>query len=986
MFGKVIVESGLKAKDEEVDVDEDEDEPRMPPTNIPPSEIGDSMIDISVKFFNSAAYLKEDGSYPKLHDEIEKGTFTCDHDTQHLIRVLYSKVKGNMTEPSKQADSTPPNDNDIDILTFGVSSEAIALFFQKQLGISAEDDHLIRFGKPFRPLIRNLGPVREQLKRLKSLHGLVMIGGVEKTRTAFDSSTEAPVTTLNREESDLLPFATTKSSGDDEIPAYDRSTALLHFQAFLSFIDEFFGKKIQLYERLRNGEEHHIAFENLWMLFDTDDTIYCPLREATSEEHANSEGDDDHTQIRRYTPQAYRVVATSGGMPLTRTMAPVLKVTIEDDVVAPGPVSKSSMKANVKTLADILTQTAKISRNIRGNYSDFKVYCFYIDFDGVEFGMVQDLFIFNPYEREMNIHDLEAYPVNYKLCEKLFHNGEKFIDATRVSHLQYEGLTVGPSREEINMKLAFEGGSSTDKSFIEVPEFKSLSSLWLYNSRMETYELLGKSDYSCSNKWCYNQDCTSNVYVESQKTQRNKIQSKIELVLEEYESEKKQQHKDDVGWLKKLMADNDIITLLPGAVPGFALRNRKWVLLNLAQLRPLEQSDSWENLVLPRGHRKMVQAMVETHTQNISANKDVNVGMDLVQGKGRGCVILLHGVPGVGKTSTAECVAAYTKKLLYSITCGDIGVEPRELERNMDNHFKLANRWGCVLLLDEAGVFLAKRDQKDIQRNGPVSAFLRMLEYYSGILFLTTNRVGAIDDAFRSRLHLTLYYPKLTKKQTKQIFEHTFQRIAGINVDRRNRNLPAFDYVNSEKKIMRWAEDTWKELRWNGRQIRNAFQTVLALSEFHAKSSNSESTSPIITKKDFKIVASASIQLNQYPLATHGQDEDSMAGRETMRAKNYAPSPEMAKLFYSGFSSEGEDSSDESKASTDSDESDDSEARRKKKSSKRKKEKKSKSSNKKSKKISEKDEKSEKKSKEKKKERKKKKEETEESEESEDSD
>ncbi|EDN94389.1 hypothetical protein SS1G_10262 [Sclerotinia sclerotiorum 1980 UF-70] len=807
-----------------------------------------------------------------------------------------------MTEPSKQADSTPPNDNDIDILTFGVSSEAIALFFQKQLGISAEDDHLIRFGKPFRPLIRNLGPVREQLKRLKSLHGLVMIGGVEKTRTAFDSSTEAPVTTLNREESDLLPFATTKSSGDDEIPAYDRSTALLHFQAFLSFIDEFFGKKIQLYERLRNGEEHHIAFENLWMLFDTDDTIYCPLREATSEEHANSEGDDDHTQIRRYTPQAYRVVATSGGMPLTRTMAPVLKVTIEDDVVAPGPVSKSSMKANVKTLADILTQTAKISRNIR------------------------------------------------------------------------------------DMKLAFEGGSSTDKSFIEVPEFKSLSSLWLYNSRMETYELLGKSDYSCSNKWCYNQDCTSNVYVESQKTQRNKIQSKIELVLEEYESEKKQQHKDDVGWLKKLMADNDIITLLPGAVPGFALRNRKWVLLNLAQLRPLEQSDSWENLVLPRGHRKMVQAMVETHTQNISANKDVNVGMDLVQGKGRGCVILLHGVPGVGKTSTAECVAAYTKKLLYSITCGDIGVEPRELERNMDNHFKLANRWGCVLLLDEAGVFLAKRDQKDIQRNGPVSAFLRMLEYYSGILFLTTNRVGAIDDAFRSRLHLTLYYPKLTKKQTKQIFEHTFQRIAGINVDRRNRNLPAFDYVNSEKKIMRWAEDTWKELRWNGRQIRNAFQTVLALSEFHAKSSNSESTSPIITKKDFKIVASASIQLNQYPLATHGQDEDSMAGRETMRAKNYAPSPEMAKLFYSGFSSEGEDSSDESKASTDSDESDDSEARRKKKSSKRKKEKKSKSSNKKSKKISEKDEKSEKKSKEKKKERKKKKEETEESEESEDSD
>lgn len=41
---------------------------------------------------------------------------------------------------------------------------------------------------------------------------------------------------------------------------------------------------------------------------------------------------------------------------------------------------------------------------------------------------------------------------------------------------------------------------------------------------------------------------------------------------------------------------------------------------------------------------------------------------------------------------------------------GDIGIVPSDVERNMDNHFRLANRWGCVLLLDEADVFLAKRD------------------------------------------------------------------------------------------------------------------------------------------------------------------------------------------------------------------------------------------------------------------------------------
>ncbi|EEU37041.1 uncharacterized protein NECHADRAFT_5382, partial [Fusarium vanettenii 77-13-4] len=245
---------------------------------------------------------------------------------------------------------------------------------------------------------------------------------------------------------------------------------------------------------------------------------------------------------------------------------------------------------------------------------------------------------------------------------------------------------------------------------------------------------------------------------------------------------------------------------------------------------------------------------------------------------GRGCIILLHGVPGVGKTSTAgkfqQCVAVHTKKPLYPITCGDIGYRPEDVERNLGHHFRLAHKWGCVLLLDEADVFLAKRD----------AFFLRILEYYSGILFLTTNRVGAIDDAFRSRLHLTLYYPKLTKKQTKQIFKHNFERIADINTNRKLNGLPPFEYKDTEPKIMAWAMETWKALRWNGRQIRNAFQTVLALAEFYEKSRGDESAPRVVTKKYFKIVANASTQFNDYLLATHGMDEDKVANREYMRA------------------------------------------------------------------------------------------------------
>jgi len=123
------------------------------------------------------------------------------------------------------------------------------------------------------------------------------------------------------------------------------------------------------------------------------------------------------------------------------------------------------------------------------------------------------------------------------------------------------------------VKLAFEGGIGAGKAFIRAPEFASPARLWLPDSRGEAYDLFGKS--KCSQKWCYSPDCTSNVYISSQKKQRHKIESDIKVVLEEYESEK-QGGKEGQVEFKQLMEGNDITRLLPGEVPGFALRNRKW--------------------------------------------------------------------------------------------------------------------------------------------------------------------------------------------------------------------------------------------------------------------------------------------------------------------------------------------------------------------------------------------------------------------------
>lgn len=132
---------------------------------------------------------------------------------------------------------------------------------------------------------------------------------------------------------------------------------------------------------------------------------------------------------------------------------------------------------------------------------------------------------------------------------------------------------------------------------------------------------------------------------------------------------------------------------------------------------------------MDKDNQELLLALVSQHPsgkalldKSMDANgADVVTHQDLVKGKGQGLVILLHGPPGVGKTLTAETIAVHTRRPLYAITCGDIGQTPKDIEDNLERHFKLAHKWGCVLLLDEADVFLAERTPGDVKRNAMVS-------------------------------------------------------------------------------------------------------------------------------------------------------------------------------------------------------------------------------------------------------------------------
>ena len=314
--------------------------------------------------------------------------------------------------------------------------------------------------------------------------------------------------------------------------------------------------------------------------------------------------------------------------------------------------------------------------------------------------------------------------------------------------------------------------------------------------------------------------------------------------------------------------------------------------------------EGFNELQLPMGHKHTIRSLVNNHFVGRNTDLDdleATYDADLVRGKGKGLIILLHGAPGVGKTSTAETVADAFGKLLFPITCGDLGLTADRLESQLSEKFNLAELWDCVLLLDEADVFLARRTNTDIKRNSLVSVFLRILEHFTGVLFLTTNRVGAFDEAFKSRIHISLYYPPLDAEKTRDIWKMNLERLSKKK-KRRNESM-----IFNEKAIFAFAQSHYAKTlpfkaTWNGRQIRNAFQTASALAEFEAHEWNrkekarSEETGEIFVPIDpqlkvrhFQEIASASYEFDKYISETRGYTDAEMAHLESQRMDDYQP-------------------------------------------------------------------------------------------------
>lgn len=171
------------------------------------------------------------------------------------------------------------------------------------------------------------------------------------------------------------------------------------------------------------------------------------------------------------------------------------------------------------------------------------------------------------------------------------------------------------------------------------------------------------------------------------------------------------------------------------------------------------------------------------------------------------------------------------------------------------------------------------------------------MEYYKGILFLTTNRVGTFDDAFVSRIHVRFYYSYEADLLILKIYLKVIIHYKDLTQEYRNTIWNQFfdklederDDIEIRRNCRSYVMEDMAAIPWNGREIRNAFQTAVALAyyEFSQKESKKPNEVAILTSKHFEKVCRITLQFKDYLKVVHdGLDENQRAAMARSRARD----------------------------------------------------------------------------------------------------
>jgi len=473
----------------------------------------------------------------------------------------------------------------------------------------------------------------------------------------------------------------------------------------------------------------------------------------------------------------------------------------------------------------------------------------YLEYDGKAFGLGDHQVSIPAFKGHKKITSLATYPLKYHpdpeaIKAQLIARGKKFVSLQGMNYRAQKGIAYMKHKNNV-IRFNINGRVMIDPAI-----FRRINPNYpfSYLKQDEFNEEGGEEDNDSDSEDC---DCVSNDEVEEDtdrlrlvmwKDKKGKkhpihvFQSEIDKENGRSTQSQLEDSKEGPEAKRQVFTEEELLIASP-VVLGFAFSEKRWLEFSLSGIDEIQwNSEAFSSLVLPARIKQNLKGLVSSHRFNAARTID-----DVIQGKGKGLNVVLHGPPGVGKTLTGESIAEYLKCPLYAVSAGELGTNSRTLETDLNRIMDITHSWGAILLLDEADVFLEARQPHDIMRNSLVSVFLRLTEYYQGILFLTTNRVETFDEAFQSRIHMGIRYENLSSKARREIWKWHIGKVESMcdaEEKKEKEKVEAGDEaVSKSGELVRpFSEANFDELSkrvMNGRQIKNTVKTSqsIALSE-----------------------------------------------------------------------------------------------------------------------------------------------------------
>ncbi|KAH7871023.1 P-loop containing nucleoside triphosphate hydrolase protein [Lentinula edodes] len=390
-------------------------------------------------------------------------------------------------------------------------------------------------------------------------------------------------------------------------------------------------------------------------------------------------------------------------------------------------------------------------------------------------GRVRTVVALNAFDGTVKIQDLDVYPLKFHPeCESLrvsiLSRAKKWVDLIGVHHKEFDGVAAIKHEKRL-IRQTVKG-----RIMIDRVTFRRFNPNYQYPETFQDEAIINDTSDRAANA----DEFSNGTLVYARSGTDNESGEANRFTEEE-------------------------LLLTPTTVYGFSLSDKLWLEFDVERITDVDwNQDAFSNLVLPEDRKDLLQSLVEAHHLKVGFD-------DFIKGKGQGLVINLFGPPGVGKTFSAEATSEHVKQPLYLIGAGDLGTTAANLDLALERVFEVATAWKAIVLIDEADVFLEQRSLHDLERNAMVAVFLRHVEYYRGILFLTTNRVKAFDEAFLSRIHVALHFHELPFESKIQVWTAFIAKVGATAA------------VNPEQLRLLAMRNV------NGRQIKNAARTAQSL-------------------------------------------------------------------------------------------------------------------------------------------------------------